>query len=119
MEVVPVHTSHTDAPGKVVPGDRGCEVMAGLPVDLALTLAGVGIDVHQDDEPLEQALRAAIGERRGYLGELAIGAQGWELELLYPVRETFGGRTRVQAFAWCLVYLLGETGELGIGGFSA
>lgn len=93
--------------------------MSSLPIDLALTLAGAGVDITLDEDDLEHAIRSAIGDRRGYMGEVRLLEHGWEVELLSPVTETFTGRTRVTAHAWCLVFLMGETGELGINGFHA
>ena len=93
--------------------------MSSLPIDLALALAGVEIDINLDDDELESAVRSAIADRRGYLGEVQMIEYGWEVELLSPDRMTFEGRTRVMAHAWCLVFLMGDVGELGISGFHA
>jgi len=72
-----------------------------------------------DDDELETAIRSAIADRRGYLGEVRLLEHGWSVELRSPIAETFTGRTRVTAHAWCLVFLMGEVGELGISGFHA
>ena len=93
--------------------------MSNLPIDLALMLAGIGINIHLDEDELELTLRTEIGERRGYLGSFTVVDEGWKLDLLYPVRETFSGRTRVMAYAWCLIYLMGESGEIGINAVQA
>jgi hypothetical protein len=42
----------------------------------------------------------------------------WHVELLWPVRETFGGATLAQALGWCLVGMMGWTGEIGAGAFA-
>ena len=89
-----------------------------MPVDLAITLANAGIGPI-DEESLEQELRRAIADRRGYIGEITLVEEGWELELLSPVREMFSGRTKAMAYAWCLIFLMGESGELGVNAFQA
>ena len=65
------------------------------------------------------AIRSAIADRRGYLGELTVGEVGFAVELLFPVRQTFEGRTETMALAWALIYLMGETGDLGVGALSS
>jgi hypothetical protein len=37
--------------------------------------------------------------------------------LLAPQRLVFEGRTEEGALAWCLVFLMRECGEIGVGGF--
>lgn len=88
-----------------------------IPTDLALTLAGIGIPINAGDEQLESAIRQAIAERRGYFDGPEITDSGYRVELLFPERQTFEGRTPALALAWCLVYLLGSTGEVGAAGF--
>lgn len=92
--------------------------MSSLPTDFALTLAGAGIDIHLDEDDLERALSSAIADRRGYLGEISMTETGYSVELLTPHLMTFEGRTQERALAWCLIFLMGETGEIGIGGFA-
>jgi hypothetical protein len=94
-------------------------MMSRLPVDLALTLARGGLDLGLAEDDLCHALHTAIGERRGYIDGLTLGETGWTVTLLFPEKTTFDGRTAELALAWCLVYLMGETGELGIGGFAS
>lgn len=91
--------------------------MSALPTDLALALACAGIPINAPDDELAAALRSAIADRRGYIAEPELGEIGWTVELLAPVRETFAGRTMEMALAWCLVYLMGESGEVGVGTF--
>lgn len=79
--------------------------MTGLPVDLALTLAGVGIDISLTGDELEVELCLAIAARRGYFDGPEMTATGYAVELLSPNRQTFEGRTPVMALAWCLVFL--------------
>jgi len=63
---------------------------------------------------LEDALCLAIAERRGYRGDWWIGDDGlWHVELLRPVREAFRGATLAQALGWCLVAVMGTTGDRG------
>jgi hypothetical protein len=86
-----------------------------LPNDLRVVIAGAGIDPTLPERELEDALRRAIAERRGYLDCWYVDDKSlWRVELLYPDRETFGGRTLAQALAWCLVWLMGSTGEIGV-----
>jgi len=42
----------------------------------------------------------------------------WHVELLWPVRETFGGARLAQALGWCLVGMLGWAGEAGAAMFA-
>ena len=41
---------------------------------------------------------------------------GFRGDLLAPRATTVEGRTRERALAWVLIFLMGETGEIGIGG---
>lgn len=86
-----------------------------LPTDLRITLASAGISIAEPD--LAGAITRAIGERRGYFAGPDVGEAGFVVELLSPERVTFEGRTETLALAWCLIYLMGETGEIGIGAF--
>ena len=62
---------------------------------------------------------AAIAERRGYRGDWWVGDDGlWHVEVLSPVRETFGGATLAQALGWCLVGMMGWSGEIGVAAFA-
>lgn len=90
-----------------------------LPTDVALTIASAGVPLDAPGDELERAIRHAIADRRGYFdGPRATGI-GFEVELLFPVQESFEGATPELALAWCLIYLMVELGELGIGGFTA
>ena len=84
-----------------------------LPVDVARALAADGVPIHAPDEERIAAIQRAITERRGYLGELTVGDVGFSVELLFPIRQTFEGRTETTA----LTFLMGEAGELGVGAF--
>lgn len=86
-----------------------------LPTDLRLALASAGISITDPD--LAGAITRAIGERRGYVTDPEFGDTGFVVELLHPHRASFEGRTEAIALAWCLIYLMGETGEIGIGAF--
>jgi hypothetical protein len=87
--------------------------MTALPIDLALAVAAAGVDINLADEQLEHALRGAIADRSGYLDGPLVGDAGFTVELLSPERMTFAGRTEELALAWCLIYLMGERGEIG------
>jgi hypothetical protein len=90
-----------------------------LPADLAAAVARAGVDPTLPERLLEDALCAAITERRGYRGDWWVGDDGlWHVELLWPVRETFGGTTLAQALGWCLVGMMGWAGEVGAEAFA-
>jgi hypothetical protein len=64
-------------------------------------------------------LCAAITDRRGYRGTWWVGDDGlWQVELLSPEQDEFGGATLAQALGWCLVGVMGWTGEIGVGAFA-
>ena len=68
---------------------------------------------------LADALCRAIAERRGYRGGWWVDDDGlWHVELLWPVRETFGGTTLAQALGWCLVGTMSWSGEIGVMAFA-
>lgn len=91
-----------------------------LPLDLAATIARAGVDPSLPERTLEDALQSAIASRRGYRGEWWVGEDSlWHVELLWPERETFGGKTLAEALAWCLVWMLQWSGEIGIEGFAS
>ena len=85
---------------------------ASLPSDLAAAVARAGVDPTLAPRDLQDALKAAIGDRRGYVAWDVDGA-GWVVELLRPEREDFRGPTLEAALAWCLVWLM--HGELAFG----
>ena len=91
-----------------------------LPPDLAAAVARAGVDSTLPERLLEDALCAAVTERRGYRGDWWVGDDGpWHVELLWPVREAFGGATLAQALGWCLVALMGRAGEFGMEAFAS
>ena len=83
-----------------------------LPRDLAAAIARAGVDPTAAPRALQDALKAAIADRRGYVA-WDVDHAGWVVELLRPERQTFRGRTLAEALAWCLVWLMVE--ELGVG----
>jgi hypothetical protein len=62
-----------------------------LPVDLAGAIARAGIDVTLPERRLEDAIRNAIGERRGYIDGWDYSIRGWCVTLLFPACEKFYG----------------------------
>jgi hypothetical protein len=99
------------------PGSGSAGVRRGvLPTDLAAAISRAGVDPTLPERRLEDALCAAIADRRGDRGAWWAGDDGlWYVELLSPVRETFGGATLAQALGWCLVGMMGWAGEIGAG----
>ncbi len=83
-----------------------------LPADLAAAVARAGAAPTAEPRVLQDALKAAIADRRGYVA-WDVDHAGWVVELLRPERQAFHGRTLEEALAWCLVYLMAE--ELGVG----
>lgn len=92
--------------------------MTALPIDVALTLAVAGVDFNLPEAQLVAAIRTAIADRRGYHTEPELTDIGYRVELLSPERVGFEGRTSEMSLAWVLIYLMGEAGEIGIGGFA-
>lgn len=97
--------------------------MGMLPTDLAATIARAGVDPTAEPRPLQDALKSAIADRRGYVAWDVdhVDHVGWVVDLLAPAsgqdRERFHGRTLEEALAWCLVWLMAE--ELSGGTFGA
>lgn len=91
--------------------------LLSLPVDVVLAVAAAGIDLALDEDARTVALPSGIANRGAYFDGPALAEIGWRVELLVPVRMTFEGRTRELALAWCLIFLMGEGGELGARGF--
>ena len=86
-----------------------------LPADLATAVARAGVDPTAGPRQLQDALRRAIADRRGYV-DWDVDHAGWVVDLLSPDRERFHGRTLEEALAWCLVWLMSD--EWGIGAFA-
>lgn len=87
-----------------------------LPPDLSVVLARVGIDTTLEARPLQDAFKAAIADRQGYL-TWDIDRAGWRVDLHASEQQEFHGLTLELARAWCLVWLLHD--ELWIGAFEA
>jgi hypothetical protein len=84
---------------------------------LAATIARAGVDPSLPERQLEDAIRDAITERRGYLGGWHYNHAGWFVRQLHPDDEEFRGVTLATALGWCLVYLMDEVGEIGLQGY--
>jgi len=79
-----------------------------LPTDFATAIARTGVDPTLPARALEDALQLAITNGAGYRGDWRFGKDSpWHVELLWPERERFGGRTLADALAWFLVWLMG------------
>jgi hypothetical protein len=93
-----------------------------LPRDLAGTVAHAGVDPTLGGRALQDALRAAIANRRGCCS-WTVDHAGGVVTLHFPEDPDFYGRTLEEALAWCLVWLMakgtpGDWGhELGVGPF--
>ena len=81
-------------------------------------MARAGMDVTFPERQLEDAIRVAIGERRGYIDGWDYSIKGWCVTLLFPDREEFYGTHLAIALGWCLVWMMGSTGEMGVEGFA-
>ena len=68
-----------------------------LGADLAAALARAGVDRTAAPRPLQDALKAAIPDRRRGDFAWAVDQIGWRVGLLRPERERFRGGTRVPA----------------------
>ena len=75
-----------------------------MPADLAAAIARAGVDPTAEPRPLQDALKRAIADRRGYVA-WDVDHAGWVVELLRPERERFHGWTLEEALALCLVWL--------------
>jgi hypothetical protein len=79
-------------------------------------VARAGGDPTLPERELQDALCAAIADRRGDRGDWWVGDDGlWHVELLAPTTNMFGGRTLAEALAWCLVGVMGWMGEIRFG----
>ena len=85
-----------------------------FPPDLAAAVARVGVDPTVEPRPLQDALEAAIADRRGYVA-WDVDGLGWRVDLLSPDRESSWGGTLEEALAWCLVWLMAD--EWGVGAY--
>jgi hypothetical protein len=97
--------------------DRAALVRSSAPSlapDLAGAVAQAGVDPTLDSWDLQDALRRAIAERRGYC-DWTVDHAGWVVILMSPEEQQFYGRTLEEALAWCLVWLMAP--ELGVGPF--
>jgi hypothetical protein len=88
-----------------------------LPRDLAGTVAhdpaGVPrVDPTIEGRALQDALRRAIAECRGYCW-WDVDRAGWVVTLDRPERQEFCGKTLEEALTWCLVWLMAP--EIGVG----
>ncbi len=86
-----------------------------LPADLSAAVARAGVDPTAEPCPLQDALKAAIADRRGDVA-WDIDELGWHVDLLRPDRESFRGARLEEALAWCLVWLMAD--EWGVGAFA-
>ena len=86
-----------------------------LPADFAAAAARAGVDPTAEPRSLQDALKAAIADRSGYV-DWDVDAIGWRVDLLSPDRESFCAGTPEAVPAWCLVWLM--THEWGIGAFA-
>jgi hypothetical protein len=80
-------------------------------------MADLSVDVTLPERQLEDAIRDAITDRRGYLDGWHYDIRGWCVTLLHPDHELFRGQTLAAALGWCLVWLMTRRGEIGIEGF--
>jgi hypothetical protein len=73
-----------------------------LAPDLAATIAQAGVDPTLEGCALQDAIRSAIANRRGYLS-WDVDHAGWLVFLHHPEEQTFHGRTLEEGWpgAWC------------------
>jgi hypothetical protein len=83
-----------------------------LPPDLAGAVAQAGVKPELEGRALQDAIRSAIADRRGYCS-WDVDHAGWVVTLHHPEEQTFYVRTLEEALAWCLVWLMAP--EIGIG----
>ena len=83
-----------------------------VPADLAAAVARAGVDPTAESRALQDALKAAIADRRGYV-VWDVDEIGWRVDLLRPDRESFHGGSLEEAVAWCLVWLMNEEWWVG------
>jgi hypothetical protein len=91
----------------------GMQTPEWLPVDLAGAAALAGVDVTLPERQFEDAIRDAIIQRRRYLDGWDYSIKGWCVALPYPERERFYSMHLAIALGWCLVWMVGITGEIG------
>lgn len=85
-----------------------------LPPDLAGAIAQAGVNPELKGRALQDAIRSAIADRRGYCS-WDVDHAGWVVTLHFPDEEIFYGRTLEETLAWCLVWLMAS--EIAIGQF--
>src|SRR5215208_6681934 len=73
--------------------------MTALPVDVALAVAGAGVDPDLHGDGLVDALRRTIADRGGSVHGPVVGDTGFGVELRAPHRAAFSGRTEERAQA--------------------
>jgi hypothetical protein len=81
---------------------------------LSDAIAQAGVDPSLEDRELQDAILAAIADRRGYCS-WDVDHAGWVVTLYHPEDQVFYGATLEEALAWCLVWLMFP--EIGIGQF--
>lgn len=86
-----------------------------LPSDLAATIARTGVDISLPERKLEDAIRGTITDRRRYLDGWHYDDKGWCVRMHRPDEEEFRGTVLATALGLCLLYLIGDTREIGIG----
>jgi hypothetical protein len=105
----PRRRSAAGSAAPATPDDR-----AALPAGLAAAVARAGVNPTAEPRQLQDALKAAIADRRGSV-EWDVDRAGWIVELLRPERETFRGGTLEEALTWCLVWpMAGAPGDLAV-----
>lgn len=82
--------------------------------DLAGAVARAGVDPTLEGRALQDALRSAIADRRGYC-DWTVDHAGWVVILYSPEQQSFYGKSLEEALGWCLVWLMAP--EIGIGPF--
>ena len=83
-------------------------------LNVASAVAQAGVDPTLEGRALQDALRAAIAERRGSCW-WDVDHAGWVVTLSSPERHDLYGKTLEESLAWCLVWLMAP--KLGIGPF--
>ncbi len=87
----------------------------GLPADLAAAIARAGVNPTAEPCTLQDALKAAIADCRGYVA-WDVDELGSRADPLRSDRESFRGGALEEALAWCLVRLMAD--EWGVGAYA-